>query len=371
MQHRGYWVATLLVTAAACGGKVASVSTGVGGRQGGGGGSGQAGGSGTGQGGGSGGQGGGSGGQGGGGGAEPDAGAPGIPLPPTSMGNPGIPTQMVSDGTTLFWIDSVVSTGSGSTYPYVYSAPVGGGAVTTFLAQPVMTGSLAVDATNVYGVVGTMASTNSFIAIRKSDGVQRTLSDGAVHIDASAILGGNAYWVDDGQPDALLKTVPVNGGTAAALFGFVSQAVNGIGQLAVTTSASFVGGSEGNGPVFTSSLTGGAPDGGLLPMLSTVANCRQLLSDADAVYCIASQAIQRVASDGTPTVLYWPSGTDGGAIDDTYVYWMEQGVLKRIPKMGGNSEIVLNGPGIAGPIAVDSAAVYYVTDDGYIRRTLK
>ena len=103
-----------------------------------------------------------------------------------------------------------------------------------------------------------------------------------------------------------------------------------------------------------------------------------MVLDGDYVYFGGGApfyAIGRVPKHGGGVQELSNPASDSIAIDDTYVYWTltlgsESGVVRRVPKAGGTTDIFSSWTGTATGIAVDGAAVY-VGDGAIIHKIRK
>jgi hypothetical protein len=280
-----------------------------------------------------------------------------------------LPSSLVSDGTSLFWI---------TTGGPIWSMPVGGGPITTVGQGMAQGGLLAVDDVNVYylGVDG-----NIYRAPKNGGGSPATVSEPGAAIHGVTSLGGNAYWVERIGSDptnamVAVKSAALKGGPV----GLVAEFHPGLGltggePIGVTATTAFLSSLTGDVSFFP--LASGVPDGG---MPSTVAGMalgfgsKSFSSDTQDVYCETGSALFRLANDGTPTMLasVVNNSLGGGnvAIDDTYVYWADTGTvgtIMRVPKAGGAPSLLARD---ASPwaIAVDANAVYWADQGGNILR---
>jgi hypothetical protein len=278
------------------------------------------------------------------------------------------PTNLASDGTTLFWTSSVGTGGALS------SMPVSGGTITTVVPAPVSGGYLFVDDVNVYypGASGGIAR-----APKGGGGTPTLVNESGASTGPVTVLGGSAYWVEGGGSigrENAVKSAPLQGGSVStiAALNAVPPANGGIGVTATTV---FLSGFPG--AALTSFPISGIPDGGTPAQVPGVMQGIQLLlSDTDAVYCYGP-SITRVASDGSTTVLgtVVDQGLSGGALahDDTYVYWLDidtVGTIMRAPKTGGTATIIARDTSPVA-IAVDANAVYWSDQGGFIMRLAK
>jgi|HubBroStandDraft_1064217.scaffolds.fasta_scaffold15179_2 hypothetical protein len=281
------------------------------------------------------------------------------------------PTNLVSDGTTLFWISSVGTGGALS------SMSVNGGPITTVLPAPVSGGYLFVDDVNVYypGQSGGI-----YRAPKGGGGAPTLVNEAGALVGGVTVLGGSAYWVEEGGSigrENAVKSAPLQGGPVSTIAELSAVPPGGSIDIGVTTTTVFL--SWPTGPsLLTSFPISGVPDGGMpAPVPGAMQECQSLLSDTDAVYYGTASSLYRVASDGTTTLLgaVVEDGLIGGAIafDDTYVYWLDiatVGTIMRVPKTGGTATIIARDTSPVA-IAVDANAVYWSDVGGFIMRLAK
>ncbi len=268
-------------------------------------------------------------------------------------GLPAYPSRMLSDGTTLFWIDSQ----SGA----VVSAPAIGGQPTT-IATGASGTALALDDTNVF-----FLKDNAFITMSKTGGAPTVVSDGNVARGAT-VTQGTAFWTDvDSQSlgHSFVNQSPAHGGPVTSSIE-LADPLPAI-DIAVTTHQVFLA---------DTTVTYVPIVGGSVQSVSNVLDCNEIVADEIAAYCLPSSsgAAMRIAEDGTATTLvgnvFAPRGL---SVDDANVYWADNpdsgGVVKSVSKQGGPATIVAAEKAMA--VAVDGVAVYWATPDGSIRRLMK
>jgi hypothetical protein len=211
-----------------------------------------------------------------------------------------------------------------------------------------------------------------------------TEADVQTQILGVTVLGTQAYWVElpltaPPAPDpTTVKSVALLGGAASILASFLSSG----DHLAVTATTVFLSGAAG---LSSFPLASGVPDGGTAADVSgAMQGCDILLSDTDAIYCVAGSSISRIASDGCTTALgtvfNGPMAFDDGntelaqfAFDDTYFYWVDDatvGTVMRVPKTGGTATLLARDTNPVA-IAVDAHAVYWSDAGGNILRLAK
>ncbi len=283
------------------------------------------------------------------------------------------PTNLVSDGTSLFWTSGV---GAGAP---VSSVPVGGGPITSVVPGPLPGGFVAVDDVNIYFY----DDSGGISRAPKSGGGSSTLVNGTnASVAQVSVLGSSVYWLESGsagpiQPvptEYAVKRTPLQGGAISTVAEFNAQLSPGVYGIGVTATTVFI--SEEGIMLISLPLGSGVPDGGMPAKVPGVmSGCQLLLSDTDAIYCDTGSSIDRVASDGTTTVLGNALGGGPGslAFDDTYVYWVDDatvGTIMRAPKTGGTAAVFARDTDPLA-IAVDANAVYWSDQGGAIMRLAK
>jgi hypothetical protein len=292
-----------------------------------------------------------------------------------------LPSNLASDGTTLFW---VTSQGSGGP---LSSVPVTGGPIKT-VVPAAGGGFLAVDDVNVYYT----ANLGIYRAPKGGGGMQTfvTAPGGDGDIGSPAVFGNDAYWLETSggggggnvgttvrvmsAPLQAVMSSPLQGGPISTVATWTGTSL-GPQELAVTATTIFVSGLD---PFLASfPLATGVPDGGMPVALSGFSpQCEEMISDADAIYCLTvGHTLARVANDGTTTQLGSALGATTGnvALDDTYVYWVDAttvGTIMRAPKLGG-AAVILARDTSPNAIAVDANAVYWDDAAGNIWRLAK
>lgn len=282
------------------------------------------------------------------------------------------PTNLVSDGTSLFWVSSIGPGGP------VSSMPVGGGAITTIVTGPVAGGFIAVDDVNVYYY----SNSGGIYRAPKAGGTPSVVINPGANLGGVAALGANLYWFE--RPPNLtlpttvtVKRAPLKGGPTETLAQFAGSPSGPGGspgsRIGATTTTVFLSG--GGASLSSFPIASGVPDGGS-PSEALAQYCMYLLSDSDAVYCATGSAVYRVASDGTSTnllTLLQVAGNGSFAYDGAYFYWVDSltvGAIRRVPKTGGTPLIIATATNPVA-IAVDDNAVYWSDDGGHIMRLAK
>jgi hypothetical protein len=282
------------------------------------------------------------------------------------------PYNLVSDGTSLFW---VTATGTGGP---VWSMPVLGGPITTVVPGMIGGGYLAVDDVNVYY----WGADGLYRASKSGGGSPSLVNEAGATVIGATSLGNRGYWNElvtrtgpgpAGAGVFAVKSAPLQGGAVTLVAQFTTQSRQG-NLIGVTATTVFLG--MYGGPLSSFPLASGIPDGGMPIDVPGTEGTNFLVSDTDAVYCETGSSIVRVASDGTTTTLGMVVGNSAQAnvaIDDTYVYWADSatvGTIMRVPKTGGTATIIARDT-VPFAIAVDANAVYWADQAGNIMRLPK
>jgi hypothetical protein len=281
-----------------------------------------------------------------------------------------IPTNMVSDGTWLYWTSSQGPGGP------VGRVPVGGGAVTTVVAAPVSGGFIAVDDTNVYfpGAAGGLSS-----APKGGGGTPAPVTGiSTTSSSAFTVVGAEVYWTEHAGSfpslTATIKHMPLKGGSVSVVASVELQ--GGWDRLGVTASTVFVNASQA---LEFFPLTG-IPAGGMPNSVMGLPSpaCESfLVSDTSAVYCGTRGSVVQVANDGTtttlgPLLIQGLTGT-GLGFDDANVYWADEttvGTIMKVSKTGGTATVVARDTSPVA-LAVDAHAIYWSDAAGNIMKLAK
>jgi hypothetical protein len=281
------------------------------------------------------------------------------------------PENLVSDGTSLFWVTAMGSGGP------IWSMPVGGGPITTVVPGLIGGGFLAVDDANVYWA----AQGGIYRAPKGGGGSPALVNEPGAPIAGMTSLGSKAFWVEQQASGMMgriaVKSAPLQGGPIDLIAEFnTGLGLPGGSQIAVTTTTVFL--SQLGGQVSFFPIVSAVPDGGAPTTIAGLPNfgCEIFVSDTDAVFCDAADQLFRLDNGGTATMVAPVVGTFAGgnvATDDTYVYWADTttvGTIMRAPKAGG-AAIMLARDTSPGAIAVDANAVYWYDDAGNMMRLAK
>lgn len=307
---------------------------------------------------------------------------------PSADGGPAViaseiqltPTNMVSDGTSLFWVSGVDTGGPAS------SMSINGGTINTVVPGPIGGGTIAVDQANFYYL-----GAGGIVSAPKGGGgspslVNEPIDAATTSIESFTVLGSNAYWLEvaPGTGNNLTDDYAVKsgallgGGSITTLFTFEQSGPGGFG-IGVSSSTVFVNESSGLGQLYPFPIEQTIADGGLPTPVAGLPfdGCQSLISDSAAVVCETLGSILGIADDGTVTTLGTVvlNGQTGGnvAVDDTYVYWLDSttvGTVMRAPKTGGSATVIARDTQPVA-IAVDSNAVYWSDQGGNIMKLAK
>lgn len=289
-----------------------------------------------------------------------------------------VATNLVSDGTTLYW------TSSNGPPAGISAIPVAGGAVSTAVAGPASGGFLAVDGTYLYYP----SQSGDYYRSPKHGGAATLITEAGAQVGGFTLLGSNAYWLEAPQGSGpgpnngsfVVKTAPAQGGAASVLATISQQGPGGGGgRIGVTSTTVFLETGPGPGGGLASFPIAGLPSGATPTMVSGVMGCEWLVSDSSDVYCYDGSMIA-VADNGSTTTLgtvvddgMQNAGIGSVATDEMYVYWTDQttvGTIMRVPKSGGTPTILARDTSPEA-IAVDSNAIYWSDKGGNIMRLPK
>lgn len=226
---------------------------------------------------------------------------------------PDFATAVVTDGTTVFWLDSAA----------VRSVPITGGAVMTLASGLVPSGGLSVDSQRVAWTERpstTVPLSGSILGVAKSGGAIETLVANAASPRVVELAGNGALVYADGVID------------------YLPGSVSGIYRRTTTGSIQpVVGGIAGRGPIAV---------------------------DGTHVYVSEGWWLKRVPrAGGTPSVVsqgsFYITALD---LDATHVYWVEDdlGTVRRAPLAGGVPTFLSSGNGKPFDLKVRGGTVYWL-----------
>lgn len=183
--------------------------------------------------------------------------------------------------------------------------------------------------------------------------------------------GGFVYFIT--RHSELLK-VPVSGGGADTL---ANEPARMSGPIAVGSSMVF----WVNQPLPTepfSIMRTLTSAGATVPFVTGFTGfVSDMLVDSNALYWIevGSSAIRKIDLTGGTVSTLWPGSANEGypkiAQDDTFLYWINETQVGKVPKPGGQASFYQLLRDHRYAIGVDSASVYWVTDVALMRATPK
>jgi hypothetical protein len=243
----------------------------------------------------------------------------------------GTGANIALDATNMYWTEPGTLNSAGTAYipntGRVMSLALSGGNPTTIASAQNWPYGIAVDGTNVYWTnfaLGAAGVGNVMKLPRDGSAVAIPLATGQTGPDAIAVDATNVYWT---TMSGNIMSMPIAGGMAMTLDTGQSDPYN----LVLNGSTLFWTNWTGSaGAVLSAPVTGGS------------------------VSPVASGLSQLF----------------GLAVDATSVYWVQNsynvpGVLQRIPRVGGS--VTTLAPAV-GPIAIDSANVYFVDNQDKVMR---
>ena len=249
----------------------------------------------------------------------------GITKVPLGGGAPVVLTTLSAydiavNATTIYWTN-------GNT---IEQMPIGGGTPTVFAAGQYGASRIAIDGASVYWSIYSGGDADSIMKAPLAGGAPVTLASGLTSVSDLAVDATNVYWMA-GQ--AVMKA-PLAGGTPVTLA--QSSTYLALGRLAVA----------GGNVYFT---TGGSlekvPVGGGMPVT---------LTSVDT----SKSRIGFLTIDATS--VYWTAAYSGA-----------DGTVMKMALSGGAPVTLAARQNLPGPVAVDSASIYWATADGVQKRTPK
>ncbi len=274
------------------------------------------------------------------------------------------------DSTTLYW-------GEGRFYflGRIAKAPISGGQPTTVLSG-IGKGATAGFAIGDTGIFAAGYETIKRIPIDGGPQVETVRWKLGSGIPAGIVTDDRYvyFFAENIRGHYDLLKIPVGGGPADILFpdtALVSGPLvvgNGlvfwVKQSFVTDPASIMRTPSAGGPTvpLVTGLTGTVTD---------------MLVDSDAIYWVeaGSSAIRKIALTGGTVSTLWPGAAREGfpkiAQDDTFIYWINDTQVGKVPKAGGQASFYELLPDHRIAIGVDDTSVYWVTDYALMRATPK
>lgn len=227
------------------------------------------------------------------------------------------------------------------------------GIVRSYLAGLTSPNAIAADPDNVYVADGWFLK-----VFPRTAGAARRLATAAFTVLDVAVDGDYVYWIDD-QPIAVVMRVPIAGGAAELVS---SSPVGRAGSMAIAGGRVFWVAMPDR--ILWAPLTGGTAT----TLVSGLAFVTDLVADPTHVYFNEQDAgrVSRVPlTGGVPQPLMSAGGGSLStlAVDDDYIFAIDQTTLSRAPKAGGTqvalSNGVLNDVFKAGSVTSDGQSVFW------------
>jgi hypothetical protein len=281
-----------------------------------------------------------------------------------------VPTDIAVDATNVYWVNAATSTKEAT----LAKIPLGGGTAVTLATHDF--GHIAIDATSVYA---TIPSEQKVLKISKSGGTPTVLASNEPGAALIAVDADNVYWTtysssvcpDQGPciPDGAIKKAPKTGGAPKTI---ASQLENPGGLAVDGTNVYWTspGSNYFQGAVYKVPLDGGTP----VPLAAKETGVR----DAIAISATNVYWVQTSLADGGGGSAIVTVPIEGGAItqviasngplatDRTYLYFVDQYRIMKIPLAGGAPvTITIKGNLAPGALAVDATNVYWTNQRPY------
>lgn len=320
---------------------------------------------------------------------------------------------IAANATDIFWIEHVCC--AGDLPSRINKVPKGGGPPTLVTEGMYEARTLSLDSTTVYWGEGrhlfvgriakapisggppttvlsgigkgtsapfTVGDTGIFLAGHEE--IKKVPTDGGPLVETIYWKLGSSYlWgavTDDvfvyfitGNND-LLK-IPAGGGAAEAL-AIVPTAIRPVRPVVARGTVYWI-----NQPFYSDTKTimrtptAGGPTVPFVTVLTGEVN--EMLVDSDALYWVevGSSAIRKIALTGGTVSTLWPGAAREGfpriTQDDTFIYWINDTQVGKVPKAGGQTSFYELLPDHRIAIGVDDTSLYWVTDVALMRATPK
>jgi hypothetical protein len=239
------------------------------------------------------------------------------------------------------------------------------------MGASLVSGALAIDATNVYWATTNNASIGTVWKTPIGGGQSATIVSGMLNPTVLAIDPANVYWCDSREAHDVVSAPLAGGGTTTLFGGGMSPYDLAVGSSAVYF---WVAPSGSAAQLTEASLDGGALDGGAPSTLATAAIEGPLAIGGSTLYWADQNgdvgSIPLAGGSAMTLVTGSASNYVEGniVVDATSVYWSQNdigtgvGYLLSVPLAGGTPTTLTSGPQFAG-IAVDSSTVYFTSND--------
>ena len=290
------------------------------------------------------------------------------------LASAAVPTAMVSDGSTLFWLDRSMPDSNGQEVATrLQAVATEGGSARTLATGKFVAASLAHDAAGLYFIqAGASSFRGDVYRVAKSGGTPQRLSEGAGDATAVTVRGDVVYWWTETVPTAASYMARLVGKTGQGAPTTIAQTTSGqaalsASRLAVTATGAFIAAAG----VRYVPLT-------VPSVMGTSVFCGGFAADDANAFCadVQSGEVLQLSTDGSKIAIAQTTPNSAAAVvDATSVFIAHRPGMKEVGDVvkyarmaSGSSVIAAEG---ASALAIDSNAVYWATTDGRIRRMAK
>jgi hypothetical protein len=269
------------------------------------------------------------------------------------------PWSIAIDNDNVYWINS-------GTLGGVYKVAKTGGPVTElYRGEMNDIVSFGVDSTSVY-----FPTNEGIMAAPIGGGPTRLVSPGgAIGV---VVANGRVYWAEGGggSNPTVVKSAPTGGGTPTSMTwpgSALSAIMAGAGTFGTAASDAVYIALDGQGGIVRIPFD----QGPLTTLNANVALNGALGADSANVFFRATDTLDVVGKGGGNPVHLTAAPPIGGlVVDESFVYFYDNGGIARLPKAGGPTAVVVTGSATH-TIAMDAKNLYWNDLSGTIMRAAK